>query len=143
MNSIRNLSWLADAERDQHRRHQPDGIRDRRRSRGMTEAGKPLALGLVYRPDGTAAADRLWARSLVVRHAQREGCALLDIFELDDNLVRNAAVLDRLAALADSGDVVVLVTHGLEPDLASRLANEFGLRHEPVQGMSGRSPIDI
>ena len=98
----------------------------------MPHTARPLAVGLVYRSSGTPGADRSWARSLVVRHAHREGLGLVDIFELDDNLVRNAAVLDRLSALADDTGAAVLISDSVDLDLAQRLAEEFGLRLETV-----------
>jgi 2-C-methyl-D-erythritol 4-phosphate cytidylyltransferase len=90
------------------------------------------AIGLVHRPDGTPSADRSWARALVVRHARDTRLRLLDILELDDSPARTADVLHPLADLAATSTASILITDGVRPALAERLARDLGLRHEPV-----------
>jgi hypothetical protein len=95
-----------------------------------TELAPPprrLAVGLVHRPVGTAAADLIWARSLVVRHAREAGLQLVDVLDLRDG--HHQAVLARIADAAAARGVTVLVTDGLDPQLAERLAADLGLAH--------------
>jgi hypothetical protein len=93
---------------------------------------RTLAIGLIYRPKHTPSADRSWARALVIRHARSRRMMLVDVYELDDNEPRNADVLVRLKDLAATSGVEVLVTDGVRPALATRLAGDLALRHEPV-----------
>jgi phosphoserine phosphatase len=94
---------------------------------------RPVSVGLVYRPTGTPGADRSWARSLVVRHAYREGLDLLDVLELDDDQVRNAGVLERVRSLSDAGAASLLITDGVDLEFASDLARSMDLHHRPVR----------
>lgn len=91
-----------------------------------------LALGLVYRPSGTASADRSWARALVVRQCRRSKLTLVEVYELDDDDRRTADVLARLRDLAIAARVEVLVTDGVRPALAVRLVADLGARHDVV-----------
>ena len=93
---------------------------------------RPLAIGLVHRPAGGPVADRRWARALVIRHAHEAELQLIDVLELHDEPSRIRGVLSRLGDLAATPDVAVLVTDGLDGDLARRLADDLGLVHGPV-----------
>ena len=95
-------------------------------------APQPLAVGLVHRPAGTPTPDRMWARAVVVRYARDARLQLLDVLELDDQAARTRAVLSRLSELATASQVAVLVTDGLDADLAHRLATDLGLQHHAV-----------
>ncbi len=105
------------------------------------EAAGALAVGLVHRPAGTPRADRTWARALLVRHARTEGLHVVDVLELDDDTARTRAVLTRLAHLAATTAVTVLLTDGLDTDLAHRLATDLGLEHHAVPARSRPSWI--
>jgi hypothetical protein len=96
------------------------------------EPVEQLAVGLVRLPGGTPRGDRTWARALVVRHARAARLALIDIYELDDDETRRAEVLERLATRVPTSSVRVLVTDGVPAELATRLAEQLGLHHEPV-----------
>ena len=93
---------------------------------------RPLAIGLVHRPAGGPVSDRRWARALVIRHAHEAELQLIDVLELPDEPSRTRGVLSRLGDLAATPDVAVLVTDGLDADLARRLADDLGLVHRPV-----------
>lgn len=101
---------------------------------------RPLAVGLVHRPTGTSSADRSWGRALVVRHARSLGLTLLDVHEMDDDPIRSAGVVERLADLIAGADVTVLVTDGVDPAVGARLARALRLRHSavPPAGRRGR-----
>jgi len=99
----------------------------------MTTSAKPLAIGLVYRPNGSPSADRSWARALIIRHTRDARLTLVDIYELNDDRRRNADVLERLADAAVASDVRVLVTDGVRPALVGRLTDELGLTHDPAR----------
>jgi hypothetical protein len=90
------------------------------------------AIGLIHHPAGTPAADRWWARALVVRHARDKRLRLVDIVDLDDHRV----ALTMLAHLAATTGASVLVTDGVPPDVAERLAADLGLRHQAVPSRS-------
>jgi hypothetical protein len=90
------------------------------------------AIGLVHQPADTSTADRHWTRGLVVRRAHDQRLRLVDVLELDDDGRRTTSVLTRLAALAAESDVAALVTYGVRPDLADKLAADLGVRHLPV-----------
>jgi hypothetical protein len=95
-------------------------------------SARPLAIGLVHRAAGSPSSDRRWARALVIRHAHDARLQLIDVLELHDEPSRTRGVLSRLGDLAAGPGVAVLVTDGLDADLARRLADDLGLDHEPV-----------
>ncbi len=101
---------------------------------------RPLAVGLVHRPTGTSIADRSWGRALVVRHARSQGLTLLEVHEMDDDPIRSADVVERLADLVAGAGVTVLVTDGVDPSVGARLARALRLRHSavPPPGRRGR-----
>jgi hypothetical protein len=74
----------------------------------------------------------MWARAVVVRYARDARLQLVDVLELDDEAARTRAVLSRLSELAWASQVAVLVTDGLDADLARRLATDLGLEHQMV-----------
>ena len=128
-----------------------DGPGGRRRVDGRPDIARSAAWppvrphhheGLVHRPVGTPTPDRMWARAAVVRHARDAGLQLVDVLELDDDPDRTRAVLSRLHAVATASSVAVLVTDGLDADLAQRLAHDLGLEHEAVPPRHRRSLID-
>jgi transcriptional regulator with XRE-family HTH domain len=90
------------------------------------------AIGLVRHPPGASELDRAWARGLVVRHARDSRLRLLDVLELGDDSVGDHAVLQRLAQVSLTRDVTVLLTHGVESNVADRLAGEVHLNHGAV-----------
>jgi hypothetical protein len=100
----------------------------------MTSSVKPLAIGLLYRPSRVPRADRFWARALIIRHAREIRARLIEIYELDDDGRRNGEVLARLVDLAAASRARVLVTDGVPPALATRLAADLGLAHEATAG---------
>jgi hypothetical protein len=69
---------------------------------------------------------------LVVRYAREVRLQLVDVLELNDEPARTRAVLSRLARLVAATPVAVLVTDGLDVDLARRLATDLGLEHQAV-----------
>jgi hypothetical protein len=73
-----------------------------------------------------------FTRALVLLHAREVRLTLIDTYELDDEARRTADVLKRLADLAATSAARVLVTDGLRPALATHLADDLDLRHEPV-----------
>jgi hypothetical protein len=93
---------------------------------------RPLAIGLVHRPAGSPSSERRWGRALVIRHAHDAQLQLIDVLELHDEPGRTRGVLSRLGDLAASPGVTVLVTDGLDADLARRLAHDLGLVHQAV-----------
>jgi hypothetical protein len=107
-------------------------------SRDASLTNRPVAVGLVHRPTGTPGPDRSWARALVVRHARARHLTLLDVYEIDDDERRSAAVLRRLADLAAHAGAKVLITEGLDPVAAGRLAADLDLRLDPVPPASER-----
>ena len=90
---------------------------------------QPQAVGVVHSPAGTPALERLRARGLVVRHSRDARLRLVDIVDLDDDL---EPALRRIAELTTATSLIALVTSGVRPELAQRLAHDLGLRHEPV-----------
>jgi hypothetical protein len=92
---------------------------------------RPHAIGLVQLAGGVHSPDRWWHRAIVVRHARDHGLQLIDVLELDDGQ-RSGYVLTRLATLAADSRAAALVTCGVEPDLADKLADDLGVRHLPV-----------
>jgi hypothetical protein len=100
-----------------------------------------VAIGLVHQPAGRPTADRYWARGLVVRHARDHGLQLVEVLELEDDGRRNRLVLTRLAALAAQTDAVALLTHGIRPDLAAKLADDLAVRHLPVPHTARPHPL--
>jgi hypothetical protein len=90
------------------------------------------AIGLVHQPAGRPAADRYWARGLVVRHARDQRLRLVEVLELEDDGRRNGPILTRLAALSGQFGAVALLTHGVQPDLADKLADDLGVEHLAV-----------
>jgi hypothetical protein len=72
------------------------------------------------------------ARGLLVRHARDQRLRLVEVLELEDDRRRNGYVLTRLAALAAQSEAVALLTHGVQLDLAGKLADDLGVRHLPV-----------
>jgi hypothetical protein len=95
--------------------------------------GRPLAIGLVHRPAGSPSSERRWGRALVIRHAHDAQLQLIDVLELHDEPGRTRAALTRLGDLAAAPGVTVLVTDGLDADLARRLAHDLGLVHQSVR----------
>lgn len=105
-------------------------------------APQPLAVGLVHRPLGTPSLDRTWARAVVVRHARDARLQLVDVLELDDQPDRTRAVLSRLNHLAAASQISVLITDGLDTDLARRLAHDLRLEHQAVPPRSRTFAIE-
>ena len=92
----------------------------------------PNAIGLVHQPAGRPTSDRYWVRGLVVRHARDQRLRIVEVLELEDDGQRNGYVLTRLAALAMQSDAAALLTHGVQLDLADKVADDLGVRHLPV-----------
>jgi hypothetical protein len=106
------------------------------------DAVEQLAIGLVQLPPGTPRGDRTWARALVVRHARDARVQLVDILELDDEPGRARAVLSRLGDLAAVWRVTVLLTDGLDPDVARGIALDLGLEHQAVSSQRRPSWVE-
>lgn len=104
------------------------GLVRRRRGEQRGRMRTP-AVGLVHVAAGTPTMDRYWRRGLVVRHARDLRLGLVDVLEVDDNA---GPVLLRLAAIAAQSDARVLVTHGLDPRMAGRLAADLDVEHVAV-----------
>jgi hypothetical protein len=90
------------------------------------------AIGLVHFSGGVNSLDRWWHRAVVVRRARDRRLQLVDVLELNEHGHAEAQELERLAAVAAESGAAVLVTHGVQPDLAQNLAQALGLVHLPA-----------
>jgi len=73
---------------------------------------RPLAVGLVHQPVSALPSERKQARIDLALHANAEGYALVETFEVDDSATRNAATLLALEELAQRVEAVALIVSG-------------------------------
>ena len=74
---------------------------------------RPMAVGLLQVGTNASEASRRQRRVALAVHADQEGYALVETFEIDGRPVRDDSVLQALEGLASSLDVDALLTSGV------------------------------
>lgn len=78
----------------------------------MAGRPRPLALGVVRAVPNAAAKDRNEIRVALALFANEEGYALIDIFEVAGDTLRDEPVLRGVAELAEQTDAEALIVFG-------------------------------
>jgi hypothetical protein len=78
----------------------------------MAVSPRPLAIGLLYLPEGTGTAERSRARVALALRANDEGYALLETLEFGVSGLRDDLQFQAVEALAARLDVQALIVSG-------------------------------
>ena len=73
---------------------------------------RPLAVGLVHQPVSALPTERKQARIALALHANHEGYALVETFEVGDSPSRDAATLLALEELAQRMEATAVIVSG-------------------------------